>query len=314
MCPQTLSFTDHPLDTSPRTFPKACSIQQTMLEMVPLRSDASPWQLGVRQRRIKIAAQLSMTVIRPIGYWSALDRCLPLSYGPVARLQESLVSRKKHGELSCDVMLLLEHAPVYTVGRRMKDAAGMIGNVRVERAMRGGLATFHGPGQLVVYPILDLRDWKPDLRWYVRALQEAMIQATAKLGVVEKATTEDQWATSGDEAGMVGVWMGNGQRKIGSIGFRVDRWIVSHGLAYNVTVDLEMFKNIVPCGLTDKEITSVQKEQPNLAPATLKLSNVASVFIPCLENTFGRPIVPLQNIDLALYKELDEWATSHILV
>ena len=236
----------------------------------------------------------------PIGYWSSLREYPPLSYDLLVNVQRGLVAKKKAGVISTDVLLFLEHEPTFTVGRRGWPEYDSMARLlqtgaAIRKTDRGGLVTFHGPGQLVSYPVLDLRRWRADLRWYVNALQASAIDTTSRLGVTEPAALTDN----------VGVWLGQGQRKIAAIGFHVDRWIVSHGLSYNVSVDLEWFKHIVPCGLHDKSATSVQAEQPDLPARALQLTHVESILMGCMSRQFGRDIVPLQDIDGDLFKEIE---------
>lgn len=151
-------------------------------------------------------------------------------------------------------LLLLEHPPTYTFGVRGKqehllldsDSLSRIG-AAVRRADRGGDVTFHGPGQLVGYPILDLRHWGEGPGWYVRSLEAVVIDALAEFGV-----------DAHREPGRPGVWVG--EAKIGAIGVRISRNITSHGFALNVDPNLEYFSHIVPCGLQDVTITSMARE------------------------------------------------------
>jgi lipoyl(octanoyl) transferase len=162
--------------------------------------------------------------------------------------QEALVARRLAG--GPDALLLLQHPPVYTLGRgadpRFLGAAAH-GAVPVVRVGRGGQVTYHGPGQLVGYPILGLRDLRPDVRWYVRALEQALIDALGDLGI--GAVRRD---------GLTGVWVG--ARKIASIGVAIRRWVTWHGFALNVGADLRGFAAITPCGIDGVTMTSVARE------------------------------------------------------
>lgn len=171
-----------------------------------------------------------------------------LEYQRAVAWQEALVDRRLAG--GPDTLLLLEHPPVYTLGRgadvqHLRAAAG--GEVPVVRVHRGGQVTYHGPGQLVGYPILGLRALRPDVRWYLRTLEEVLILALGDLGIV-----------AGRREGFTGVWVGG--RKIASIGVALRRWVSWHGFALNVGPDLRGFEAITPCGIAGVEMTSVARE------------------------------------------------------
>ena len=175
-------------------------------------------------------------------------RCGRVPYEIALAWQEALVARRLDG--GPDVLLVLEHPPVYTLGRgadaRFLGAAAE-GDIPVVRVGRGGQVTYHGPGQLVGYPILGLCDLRPDVRWYVRGLEEVLIGALADLGI---AATR--------RPGLTGVWVG--LRKIGSIGVAIRRWVTWHGFALNVTPDVSGFAAITPCGIDGVVMTSVARE------------------------------------------------------
>lgn len=152
-----------------------------------------------------------------------------------------------------DTLLLLEHDPVFTLGRNAQKVNVLFPEetlkaqgYEVFEAGRGGDVTFHGPGQLVAYPILDLAPDRKDVHRYVRDLEEVMIRLCADYGLVARRVE-----------GRTGCWVG--EDKIGAIGVRISRWVTSHGLAFNVTTDLEAFGLIVPCGIGDKGVTSLRK-------------------------------------------------------
>lgn len=179
-----------------------------------------------------------------------------VSYSQGQLLQRTLLDRRRAGACG-DTLLLLEHAPVFTLGRLQESASNLRASLAevttrgasVVQSDRGGNITFHGPGQLVAYPILDLRGHRQDVRWYVSALEEALIGAAANFGVTARA--------GGD--GQTGVWVG--ERKLGAIGVRVTRWFTSHGVALNADVDLSFFDMMVPCGLHDApDVTSLTRE------------------------------------------------------
>jgi lipoyl(octanoyl) transferase len=182
-----------------------------------------------------------------------------VEYGAAWELQRRIVAARKAGGVP-DVLLLCEHPHVITLGRN-----GKIGNLRasdhVLRQMgvsffqtdRGGDITYHGPGQLVGYPILNLADIRRDVAWYMRGLEEAMIRATAEFGIPSRRV-----------AGRTGVWVdasldSGGEEKLAAIGVHLSRWVTSHGFAYNVSTDLRYFDLIVPCGIADKRVTSLEK-------------------------------------------------------
>src|SRR4029077_14510481 len=151
-----------------------------------------------------------------------------------------------------DVLLLLEHPPVVTVGRSARRGGAPPfdrGGIEVVEVERGGDVTYHGPGQLVGYPILDLTQHRPDVHWYLRTIEQALIVALAQLAIPAER-----------RPGYTGVWTRGGARKIASIGIHVKRWVSWHGFALNVTTDLSQFDCIVPCGIAGVEMTSVERE------------------------------------------------------
>jgi lipoate-protein ligase B len=173
-----------------------------------------------------------------------------MRYADAFTLQQQLVERRKRGEIA-DQLLIVEHPHVVTMGRNGHDENLLAQPDLLERAGvdfhrtdRGGDVTYHGPGQIVGYPIVDLREWKRDVVAYVRALEQVLIDALAEFGIA-----------AGREAGATGVWTGQG--KIAAIGVHISRWVTSHGFALNRDTDLSYFRYIVPCGLT-KPVTSMQ--------------------------------------------------------
>jgi len=167
--------------------------------------------------------------------------------------QRTLAQARIDGRLEEDLLLLLEHPPVVTLGRTAQGAHVLRPEgVDVVEVERGGDVTFHGPGQLVGYPIFDLHGppYRQDLHWYLRTLEDALIAALAELGIPAERKT-----------GYTGVWTGaGGGRKIASIGVHVKQWVTWHGFALNVTTDLAQFERIVPCGIPGVEMTSVERE------------------------------------------------------
>ena len=176
-----------------------------------------------------------------------------VSYGEALELQRRLAEERIAGSIP-DTLLLLEHAPVVTLGRGWRgsslpvepDALRRRG-IEVHEIERGGDVTYHGPGQLVGYPILDLQRHKPDLHWYLRQLEEVLIAALGDLGIPAERNP-----------GFTGVWTRG--RKIASIGIHVRQWVTWHGFALNVTTDLSAFDLIVPCGIPNVVMTSVEIE------------------------------------------------------
>jgi lipoyl(octanoyl) transferase len=175
-------------------------------------------------------------------------------YAEVLELQRDLRRRRIEGELGEDVLLLVEHPPVITLGRGTRPSSLPIASAELERrgvevfeVERGGDVTFHGPGQLVGYPILDLRGHRQDLHWYLRSLEDVLIQALGALGI-----------EADRNPGLTGVWTAG--RKIASIGIHVKQWVTLHGFALNVTTDLDPFDLIVPCGIRQVIMTSVAAE------------------------------------------------------
>jgi len=173
-----------------------------------------------------------------------------IAYAPAFDLQRALADRRACGEID-DTMLLLEHDAVYTLGRRATDGEVLLDaaalearGIAVERTDRGGRVTYHGPGQLVGYPIVDLGQ-NGDLVAYVRTLERALIATLAEYGV--KAGTIEA---------LTGVWVGDA--KIGAIGVHVSRGVTTHGFALNITADLDAFNGIIPCGIVDRGVTSIE--------------------------------------------------------
>jgi len=172
-------------------------------------------------------------------------------YAEALEWQRSLAQARIDGRLANDVLLLLEHPAVVTLGRNAhSDHLINRDGVEIFEIERGGDVTFHGPGQLVGYPIIDLSRHKPDLHWYLRTLEEALIDALAGLGIPAERNP-----------GYTGVWTRGGSRKIASIGIHVKQWVTWHGFALNVMTDLTEFERIVPCGIAGVEMTSIERER-----------------------------------------------------
>lgn len=187
----------------------------------------------------------------------------PVPYQQAWELQHSLADARRRDAALPDALVLLEHEPVYTLGtassldhvlfssaelRRGEAAAPTGGDVPLlVRTERGGEVTYHGPGQLVAYPILNLARHRKDLHWYLRSLEE----------VVVKMLKDGYGLEAGRQEGLTGVWVGG--EKVCALGLKVSRWITMHGLAVNVDVDLRAFDRIVPCGVDGKAVTSLHK-------------------------------------------------------
>jgi lipoyl(octanoyl) transferase len=205
-----------------------------------------------------------------------------VAYDSALDLQRTLVEDRRAGRLG-DTLLLLEHPPVITLGagaRGRRDhlvatAAQLAAEgVSVYDTGRGGDITYHGPGQLVGYPILDLRPDRCDVHRYVRDLEEVMIRAVATFGVAARRVP-----------GLTGAWVGRPGReeKIAAIGVRISRWITSHGFALNVSTDLDHFKWIVPCGIVDRGVTSVER----VLGRRVMTSDVAEATARATDEVFG---------------------------
>ena len=178
----------------------------------------------------------------------------PRPYEEILELQRRLCRQRMAGEQQDDLLLLVEHEPVVTLGRGTRPSSVRLTpqdfstrGVTLVEVERGGDATFHGPGQLVGYPVLDLREHREDLHWYLRQLEAVVIAALAELGVPAERNP-----------GLTGVWTRG--RKIASIGIHVKQWVTFHGFALNVTTDLRGFDLIVPCGIDGVVMTSVAAE------------------------------------------------------
>ncbi len=220
-----------------------------------------------------------------------------LGYGEAHRLQRRLQEARAQ-KLVPDTLLLLEHPPVITLGRGAKEEnlrfpreSLRSRGVEVHETGRGGDVTYHGPGQLVGYPIVDLSPDREDVRRYVKDLEESMIRLAAAYGL--EATRL---------AGMNGTWLRSadlGDRKIGAIGVRISRWITMHGFAFNVTTLLSHFQLIVPCGIRDKGVTSLELELGRAIPLPEVMDRYEAIF----GELFDADLVPASGAPLA---ELDE--------
>lgn len=189
-----------------------------------------------------------MSAIKPLV---TVVRAGRLSYTAGLRLQDQLAKQKVSDFTEFrNFLLLLEHDPVYTIGIRTKgytaEDADRLRKLGAEfhRTDRGGLITFHGPGQLVAYPILNLRQFQPSIRWYVGTLEQTVIETCRKMGIPNASTTKD-----------TGIWVGD--QKICAIGVHGSRYVTTHGIGLNCSTDLKWFDHIVPCGIEGKGVTSL---------------------------------------------------------
>ncbi len=199
-----------------------------------------------------------------------VERLGTVPYAQALDFQRRAAKARITGALPQDALLLVEHPPVVTLGRSSKEkhllaspellAAGGVELFEVER---GGDVTFHGPGQLVGYPIIDLKRHKKDLHWYLRQVEEALIIALGDLGIA-----------AGREAGLTGVWTSG--RKIASIGVHARDWVTWHGFALNVTTDLKYFDLMVPCGIAAVTMTSVERETPSATASVDRMSDLVA--------------------------------------
>ncbi len=208
----------------------------------------------------------------------AIHRLGLVPYAETLDLQRSLVEARKANRVP-DTLLLLQHPHVVTVGVRKGGAGNIVATperlaalgVEVFETGRGGDVTYHGPGQIVGYPILDLRPDRQDVHRYVRDLEEVMIRVCGTLGIRANRVS-----------GLSGAWV-NGD-KIGAIGVRISRWVTSHGFAFNVSTDLTYFQLIVPCGICDRGVTSVEA----LAGRAHDLADIENRFVDQFAAVFER--------------------------
>lgn len=204
-----------------------------------------------------------------------------LSYRDSVVLQEAYVSAIAAGN-EREKLILLQHPPVITLGRGTHAENLLFSpewlaerGIAVEDSGRGGDVTYHGPGQIVGYPLLDISG-RPDLHLYLRNLEELMIRCVADFGV-----------EAGRKPGLTGVWVGN--EKIGAIGVRVTKWITSHGFALNVNTDLRHFEYIIPCGIREHGVASLQK----ILGRQVRIEDVQQSLIAHFESVFDRKLQPV---------------------
>jgi lipoyl(octanoyl) transferase len=218
-----------------------------------------------------------------------------IEYGAAWSLQRQLVSARKQGVIE-DQLLFAEHPHVITMGRNFRPEHLLVSREQLDRlgvalweTDRGGDVTYHGPGQLVGYPIVDLREWKRDVVAYLRALEQALIDAVAEFGVAATRLP-----------GCTGVWVGGA--KLAALGVHVSRWVTSHGFALNITTDLRYYENIVPCGLV-KPVASMEQ----LLGAPPPRAAVAAAVARHFGRVFGRGMISAEwkhkSGDLNLFSE-----------
>jgi lipoyl(octanoyl) transferase len=200
-----------------------------------------------------------------------------VAFADALAMQEKLVAEKRADQSLGDELLLLEHEPVYTIGRT-PDQSSLRGMAHLPHPLfpinRGGQATYHGPGQLIGYPIIDLRECGQDLHRYLRWLEALLVETLAEIGLT--ATTRP---------GLTGVWVED--RKIASIGVGVRHWITMHGFALNVCGDLTPFDQIVPCGIANVAMTSIEREtdgEQSVSDVAARIERIALRQIRALRN------------------------------
>jgi lipoyl(octanoyl) transferase len=214
-----------------------------------------------------------------------------MGYREAWALQKRVVAARKAGAIE-DVLLLCEHPHVITQGRSGKREHLLVSEhvlkqkgVEFHATDRGGDITYHGPGQIVGYPIFNLGVIRRDVVWYVRMLEEAMMRATAEFGIAAERVT-----------GKTGIWVKNKktEEKLAAIGVHISRWVTSHGFAYNVSTDLRYFDLIVPCGIADRKATSLEK----LLGRPVETKEVALRIANYLGEAFGLEMKEASRIEL----------------
>lgn len=209
-----------------------------------------------------------------------------VNYAEGLELQQARVASRKAGSIP-DTLLLLEHPHVYTLGRNAKRENLLFSTERLRQLHaevfetdRGGDVTYHGPGQLVGYPVMDLKQHRRDLGWYMRSIEEVFIRVAAGFGI-----------EAGRNPEATGVWVGND--KLVAMGVHVSRWVTSHGFAFNVNTDLRYFDWIIPCGLRGKGVTSLEK----LLGRPVPMSTICERVVPVFGEVFGLEMVNVLSAD-----------------
>ena len=193
------------------------------------------------------------------------------AYKEVWDMQKELVKKRQNGQIN-DTLILVEHEPVYTLGKNADENHILQHtpiDVKTYHIERGGDVTFHGPGQLVGYPILDLHNYKKSISWYMRGLEQIIIDTLAEFMVISER-----------KDGITGVWVGD--EKIAALGVRVKRWITMHGFALNIMPDLSYYSGIIPCGIFEYGVTSMAE----LVIGELVFDSVKQVLIEKFMNQF----------------------------
>lgn len=209
----------------------------------------------------------------------------PQPFDDVLAMQHAARERVRAG--GPETLFLLEHQDVITIGRNAERSDLLVSEAHLEKlgvalrvVDRGGKLTFHGPGQLVVYPVFDLSPDRRDVRRYVRDLEEALLRTVARWGIAaERSAVAERWSS---------IWVGND--KLAAIGVHLSRWITTHGAALNVATNLARFSLIVPCGIADGGVTSLQRLHPASPPPTIP--EVAEELVRQITTIFGRSIAP----------------------
>ena len=223
---------------------------------------------------------MSQTVVRRL---LEVRRLGTLSYPEALAMQRALVEDRKADRVG-DLLLLLQHPPVITLGVKGDGGRSNVVatperlaelGIAVEETGRGGDVTYHGPGQIVGYPVIDLRPDRQDVHRYVRDLEDVMIRTCADYGL-----------QAGRIAGLTGAWIG--AEKIGAIGVRISRWITSHGFAFNVSTRMDHFQLIVPCGIADRGVTSLEM----MTGRSIAVEDVEDRIAGHFANVFDRTLLP----------------------
>ena len=230
-------------------------------------------------------------------------------YGEVLELQRNAARARISGEIDQDVLLFVEHEPVVTLGRASKGDTNLVADrslldkrgVELFEVERGGDVTYHGPGQLVGYPIIDLKRHKQDLHWYLRQVEETLIRALATFGIQGERVAK-----------YTGVWTQG--RKIASIGVHARDWVTWHGFALNVSTELSYFDLIVPCGIPEVQMTSIERELTArkdfvcLAPSPSLMEDTREAVVAAAGHVFD---LTTKNVDAAVLESLSKPAAAN---
>ncbi len=224
-----------------------------------------------------------------------LINCGLVPYQEAWSWQRSLLEARCVNQDLPDLLILLEHPPVYTLGQ-----GATLDNLKFDpnnsdyqlhRIERGGEVTYHGPGQLVGYPILNLRRHQTDLHWYLRQLETVLLETLAFYGI------------QGDRyAGLTGVWVQD--KKLGAIGIKVSKWITMHGFSFNVCPDLQAFHAIIPCGIADKSVGSLAEFIPHV-----NMTEVRSIVAQAFAQVFQVNLISINSGDIAMLNDLEFFKT-----